>query len=218
MGRRALPSIDSALDVSRHLLAWADLAVPWDQRALFGRAAPLEVEVGTGKGLFLSAAAAADPQADYLGVEIAAKYARFAAARLAKRELPNAKVLHGDAERLFGELLPDGVLRAVHIYFPDPWWKARHKKRRVVNRRFVREVERALEVEGTLHFWTDVEEYFETAIALLAEETRLRGPFGVDERPADHDLDYRTHFERRMRTSGLPVYRAAFRKQLAPPR
>ena len=211
MGRRSLRKLDPTLDLSHHLKSWDELPRPWDPIALFGRTAPLEVEVGSGKGLFLSAAAAARTECDYLGIEIAAKYARHAAARLARQELGNAVVVHGDAERLFGELLPDACLAGVHVYFPDPWWKARHKKRRVMNETFLRDVERTLAPGGTLHFWTDVEEYFTTTLNLLAA-TRLAGPYAVAEQTAEHDLDYRTHFERRMRLHGEPVYRAEFAK------
>lgn len=212
MGRRALRKIDPALDLSRHLKTWDELPRPWAADQLFGRDAPLEVEVGSGKGLFLQSAAAAAPDHNFLGIEIAIKYARFAAARLVKRELTNAVVVHGDAQRLFGELLPDDSLAAVHVYFPDPWWKKRHHKRRVMNERSVRDVERTLAAGGTLHFWTDVRERFDATLELVARETKLVGPLEVAERPAEHGLDYRTHFERRMRLGELPVYRAEFRK------
>ena len=212
MGRRALRPIDPELDLSRHLLVLEKLAPVWDAAGLFGRSAPLEVEVGSGKGLFLSAAAAVDPGADFLGIEIMARYARFAAARIAQREMTNARVIHGDAQHFFRALLPAGSLRAVHVYFPDPWWKARHKKRRVMNESFLRDVERTLVPGGRLHFWTDVEEYFNTSLELLAATTGLSGPNEVAEKPADHDLDYRTHFERRMRLHAAPVYRAEFAK------
>ncbi len=212
MGRRALRKIDPALDLSRHLMTWDQLPQPWDASQLFGREAPLEVEVGSGKGLFLDSAATATPQHNFLGIEIAAKYARFAAARLARHALTNAVVVRGDAQRLFAELFPDNSLTSVHVYFPDPWWKKRHQKRRVMNERFVQNVERKLATAGTLHYWTDVEERFNETLALLAEHTKLTGPLDVPERPAEHDLDYRTHFERRMRLGELPVYRAEFRK------
>jgi len=100
----------------------------------------------------------------------------------------------------------------VHVYFPDPWWKMRHKKRRVMTGPFVADVERVLQAGGGLHFWTDVEEYFQATLDLLAAASRLAGPFAVDERSAEHDLDYRTHFERRTRLLEQPVYRAEFRK------
>src|SRR5919106_6523930 len=105
MGRRALQKIDPLLDLSRHLKTWDELPRPWSAAALFGREAPLEVEVGSGKGLFLQSAATAMPEHDFLGVEVAHRYARFAAARLARQGLTNAIVVDGDAQRLFAELL-----------------------------------------------------------------------------------------------------------------
>jgi tRNA (guanine-N7-)-methyltransferase len=212
MPRRALRKVDPALDLSRYLKTWEQLPNPWHAAALFGRDAPLEVEVGSGKGLFLQSAVATAPERNFLGIEIAQKYASHCAGRLAKRELPNAVMVSGDAERIFHELLPDSSLFAVHVYFPDPWWKKRHHKRRVMNPRFVKDVMRTLAPGGRLHFWTDVQDYFEATLALLAEHTSLTGPLAVDERPAAHDLDFHTHFERRTRLSELPVYRAEFCK------
>jgi tRNA (guanine-N7-)-methyltransferase len=213
MARRALRKIDPALDLTRHLKTWDELSKPWDAQQVFGRIAPLEVEVGSGKGLFLESAATANPQHDFLGIEIAAKYARFAAARLAKRQLQNAVMVHGDAQRLFKDLFPGASLAAVHVYFPDPWWKKRHQKRRVVNKQFLGYVVRTLDSGGLLHYWTDVRERFDETLDLIAEKQELVGPLEVAERPAQHDLDYRTHFERRMRLNDLPVYRAQFRKR-----
>ena len=174
MARRALRKIDPALDLSRHLKLPAELPRPWDAVQLFGRVAPLEIEVGSGKGLFLQSAAASNPAHDFLGIEIATKYARFAAARLAQCELANAVMVHGDAQPIFADLLPDESLAAVHVYFPDPWWKKRHEKRRVLNERFVRHVERTLVSGGSLHYWTDVRERFagDARIARGADDAR----------------------------------------------
>lgn len=213
MSRRALRKIDPQLDLSHYLKTPDQLPQPWSTAALFGCDAPLEVEVGSGKGLFLATAAARAPDHNFLGIEVGLKYARFSAARLAKQRLRNALVLHGDALPVFRELLDDRSLAAVHVYFPDPWWKKRHHKRRVMNEVFVQDVARTLALGGSLHFWTDVKERFEATLALIAEQTPLVGPLEVPERPAEHDLDFRTHFERRMRLGHLPVYRAEFTKQ-----
>jgi tRNA (guanine-N7-)-methyltransferase len=214
MGRRALPKLDPALDLARHLWTVERLPNPWNAAALFADGtAPLEVEIGSGKGLFLQSAATAEPDRNFLGIELAQKYAHHAAARLAKRNLSNAIVVQGDAQRVMCECLPDESLAALHVYFPDPWWKKRHRKRRVINPAFLADVSRTLAPGGTFHFWTDVEEYFQTGLALVAEHTRLTGPLAVDERPAEHDLDFRTHFERRMRLAELSVYRCEFRKE-----
>jgi tRNA (guanine-N7-)-methyltransferase len=212
MGRRALRKIDPRLDLTPYLKTLDGLPYPWDTRALFRRTAPLEVEVGTGKGLFITTVSSERPERNFLGLEISGKYARFAAAKLAKRALTNARIVHGDAQRLFRVWLPDASVAAVHVYFPDPWWKKRHKRRRVFQQQFVRDVERVLVPGGPLHFWTDVEEYFQTTLALIAASTHLAGPFDVSQRSATGDLDYRTHFERRMRLHGEPVYRAEYRK------
>lgn len=214
MGRRALPKLDQTLDLARNFRLVEELPNPWDPARLFADGtAPLELEVGSGKGLFLQSAAAALPQHNFLGIEIAQKYARHAAARLAKQSLTNAVIASGDALGVLHELIPDNHLAAVHVYFPDPWWKKRHRKRRVMNESFLTDVVRTLQPGGRLHFWTDVEEYFETGLALVAEHTPLIGPLAVAETPAAHDLDFRTHFERRMRMAGLPVYRSEFSKQ-----
>lgn len=212
MGRRALRKIDPALDLSDYYCDIDDLPLEFDPGDLFARAAPLEIEVGSGKGLFLQNAAQQMPDRNLLGIEVSRKYARYAAARLAKREIANGRVLCGDAVQIFREALPDRCAATVHVYFPDPWWKKRHRKRRVMNPEFVRHVQRVLEPTGRLHFWTDVQEYFETTLEMILAATELRGPFEVGELTAEHDLDYRTHFERRMRLHGKPVYRAEFCK------
>jgi tRNA (guanine-N7-)-methyltransferase len=213
MGRRALPKIDPTLDLSRHLTTLDQLPRPFDAAAVFGRTAPLEVEVGSGKGLFLLSASGARPECNFLGCEVSRKYATFAAARLVRAARPHARMVHGDASHLFREVLPDHAAAAVHIYFPDPWWKKRHLRRRLMNEPFLTDVRRVLEPGGQLHFWTDVREYFETTVDLVGRLGGFRSPEPVLERPAAHDLDYQTHFERRMRLHAEPVYRAVFQRE-----
>ena len=211
MGRRALRKIEPTLDLTNHLLTLEELPQPFHVAAHFGRELPLEVEVGSGKGLFIQNAAQSHPERGYLGIEVMRKYARFCAARLARRNLQNALMIQGDGLRVFHEYLRDRTVAAVHVYFPDPWWKKRHKKRRVMNKQLLADVQRVLIPGGQLHFWTDVAEYYETSVKLIARETSLIGPLTVQERPATGDLDYQTHFERRTRLHAQVVYRAEYR-------
>jgi tRNA (guanine-N7-)-methyltransferase len=218
MGRRALRKLSADLDLSEHLRVLEAMSAPFETSQHFAAeqvadSRPLEIEVGSGKGLFLANTAAAYPDRNYVGIEIAKKYAQHIAAQLSRRNLPNARIIHGDAEFFFREHLTDGQVAAVHVYFPDPWWKKRHHKRRIMNETFLLQVTRVLAEDGRLHFWTDVADYFQLALELIAERIPLIGPLEVAEPPAAHDLDYHTHFERRTRLDGQPVYRAEFVKR-----
>jgi len=189
-----------------------DLPSHWNAEKLFGRRAPLELEIGSGKGMFLGKAAGLHPQHNFLGIEISKKYARFAAARLIRQNCMNAIMVCGDAALVLQKMIPADTLVAVHVYFPDPWWKRAHRKRRILRPEVLQLIESRLTYGGVLHFWTDVEEYFTSTLDLLAKTTTLQGPFEVQEQEAEDDMDYRTHFERRTRMHGERVYRVMYQK------
>jgi tRNA (guanine-N7-)-methyltransferase len=168
--------------------------------------------VGSGKGLFLETQTQRHPDRYYIGNELAFGYARLAAFRLAKLGVKNGLMIQGDGLRLFRDWVADSSLDAVHVYFPDPWWKERHRKRRVMQASFIADIHRTLKSGGRLHFWTDVEEYYQTTCELIAAHSALVGPVFVPEPLAEHDRDYRTHFERRMRRHDHPVFRSYFLK------
>lgn len=173
---------------------------------------PMELEIGSGKGLFLTQAAQANPDRVFIGLELATKYARDAQAKLNRLGVTNGCFIACDAVAVMQHDVRDTSLAAVHVYFPDPWWKSRHKKRRVLSDETIRNIQRTLVPSGQLHFWTDVLDYYEEAVARIVEISSLKGPFYVPEPAATHTMDYRTHFERRTRLNGLPVYRARFQK------
>jgi tRNA (guanine-N7-)-methyltransferase len=203
-----------SLDVSSHLLDTQhfspDRPLNWPE--IFGSDRPVELEVGSGKGLFLASASVQRPEHNFLGIEISRKYARLAAERAIKRGAGNVRLWPGDARPVLSRMVPPASLRAVHVYFPDPWWKKRHKKRRVFTAELVAAVARALEPSGTLRVATDVEEYFDVMRSLVAAEPLLAElpPPAVKE--PEHDLDYLTNFERKFRLEGRAIYRVAYQK------
>ncbi len=193
------------IDISSYLIDPPSLAEPEliDWHRLFGIGQPVELEIGSGKGLFLINAATRDVRCNFLGIELARKYAKLAAERLARRNLTNARVWRGDARFVLGRLVPAASLRAVHVYFPDPWWKKRHKKRRVFTDVLVTQIARTLQPGGQLFIASDVEEYFTLMRALIAASDHFEE--NVDPWPgeAGESADYLTNFERKYRIEGL---------------
>ena len=212
MGRRALPKLDPAIDFKQHVSEVDDLTAPFDPQLFFDQPRDLEIEVGSGKGLFIHNESGRVTSRNFIGNEIAKKYCHFAAYRLAKAQRSNAHMLRGDGLKFFRELMPPESAVAVHVYFPDPWWKERHRRRRVMQPGFIADLQRVLKPGGIFHFWTDVEEYFEQTIGLMKEHSNLSDPIHVEEPPSTHDMDYRTHFERRMRKNEHDVFRCQFKK------
>ena len=220
MPRSPIKRPPASLDLSEVLRDIDELPEKLSSSSLFGNSSPLEIEIGSGKGLFLTTASAANPKHNFLGIEIMAKYAAHSAGRLLKSrtDTPDAKfnamMVSGNAEPLFQDRIDAGSLEAVHVYFPDPWWKKRHRKRRVVNETSIRNISRVLRSGGRLHFWTDVLDYFENTVEMIAEISPEFGvPIPEEEAAANHDLDYRTHFERRSRQHQIPVYRVRYERQ-----
>src|SRR5262249_4529201 len=174
---------------------------PLDWQHVFGNAHPVEIEVGFGKGLFLLTASQTRADVNFLGIEIERKYTLYTATRLAKRNAGNVRLVCGDARTFFRDRVPAASVQAVHVYFPDPWWKQRHRKRRVFTPEFAQECGRVLASGGRLHVATDVEEYFHEIRALLAAQPRLQEAPPPAESQPRHDLDYLTNFERKYRQS-----------------
>ena len=135
----------------------------WEE--VFGNANPVQVEIGIGKGRFLIESAQKFPSVNFLGIEWAAKYLRIARDRSLKRELGNVRFVRTDAKEFVEFFVPTSSIAAYHIYFPDPWPKKRHHKRRLFDPTFVAELERTLAEDGKLWLATDHLEYFEVIVA-----------------------------------------------------
>lgn len=162
-------------------LTLSELPRPWDLDALLA-GGPWEVELGFGKGRFLLERAAAHRERRFLGVEVASKYYRLALGRARRRGLGNVLLVRGEALYLLSAVLPAAFAAAVHVYFPDPWPKSRHHKRRLFDPMTVDLVLGLLRPGGELFFATDFLGYGEIVAEILAgfpglAVERLDGPW-----------------------------------------
>lgn len=203
---------DSSIDVSAIWSVGSEWPEVIDFSQAFQNNHPVELEIGSGKGLFLLRQSQLFSNVNFVGLEWAKKYAQAGAARMIKRGITNVRVVSVDA-RVFVPRIPDASLAAAHIYFPDPWWKRRQRKRRIVEPEFIALLAGKLRPQSTLWFATDVQEYFEMAAKVFAGEPQLsRGPDPEVAEP-EHDLDYLTHFERKYRKEGRAIFRARYIRQ-----
>jgi tRNA (guanine-N7-)-methyltransferase len=189
-----------------YLLKPPDPPVPLDGPAIFGNDHPLEIEVGCGKGAFLVDHALKHPERNFLGIEIDRGLHLYVATRLAKREMRHVRMVGGDVIRFLQDCIATGCVAAVHIYFPDPWWKRRHLKRRVFTAEFVRQCERVLQADGRLYLATDVEEYFHQIMKTVEGSSRLQP---TEEVPP---LEAETNFARKAKLQARDVWRITYQK------
>lgn len=173
-----------------------DPTVPFDAERVFGRRAPLVLEIGSGMGEATAAMAAADPGRDVLAVEVHTPGLGNLLRLVEAAGLSNVRVLEADAREVLRDLLAPGSLDEVRVFFPDPWPKSRHAKRRLVTTGFADLVASRLRPGGRLHVATDWESYADQAAAVLSTHADF-GPLGRDrgDRP-------RTRFERKGLAAG----------------
>jgi tRNA (guanine-N7-)-methyltransferase len=194
----------------RFIVAMDDPARPASATALFDRPAPLEVELGCGRGRFLEARAAACPDVNFIGVDRLLLRLRKCDLKFVARGLTNARVVHGDALRVCEEFLPPGGVRTFYLFFLDPWPKRRHHRRRLFSPKVMELLHRLLEPGGALHIATDHADYFQAARRLLTADPRLE-PIAPFEPTAEEQTD----FEALFRGLGRSIHRCSARKRLA---
>ncbi len=208
---------EPTVDLHPYFQTLDELDGPIDWVQFFGNENPVELDIGCGRGMFLVRASLANPNVNYVGVEIDYKEGRRAARRLWKRSLPNARVLGGDARDFLRKYVPPHSVSAVHVYFPDPWWKRKHKKRRLFNHVFTDLLAWVLKEGGEVHAWTDVEDYFEVIQALMDHHRHFEPLPPPPEHQPQHDMDYMTSFERKKRKEGKTIYRGRWRRGAVDP-
>lgn len=197
----------------RYGVAWSP-ATPLDLAALFGNRRPVVLEIGFGNGDSLAEMAAADPGRNWLGVEVHGPGVGHLLLQIERRQLTNLRVLRHDAVELLAQGLAPGSLDRAQLYFPDPWPKTRHHKRRILSPRFVALLGRVIRPGGVFHAATDWEPYAEQMLAVLESPggpfVNLAGPGCFAERPPERPL---TRFERRGERLGHRVRDLVFRRR-----
>ncbi|TVR12207.1 MAG: tRNA (guanosine(46)-N7)-methyltransferase TrmB [Planctomycetota bacterium] len=155
---------------------------PLEPSAIFARTAKLRLEIGFGHGRFLSQMAAAHPEEDFLGIEALPIRVTKTAHWSHKRGADNVRLICGDADRLLQQLIPEQSLHRVYILFPDPWPKQRHRRRRLVNRRFLHSLTRCVAPGGRFIFASDTHNY---AMQTLSNLSTLPSGLWVNNYAAD---------------------------------
>ena len=176
-----------------------------DWPAVFGRSAPLILEIGFGNGETLATTAAAHPENNYLGIEVHRPGAGSLLRRLEAQDLRNVRVMLGDASKILAQRIADASLTAVHLFFPDPWPKKRHHKRRLVQPDFAALVARKLEPGGYFHLATDWPTYAEHMAAVLSATPGLVDAGGTAQFQKLVGERLSTRFEQRGRMLGHEV-------------
>ena len=181
-----------------------------DFSAQFGRSAPVVLEIGFGMGETTARIAAALPETDFLGVEVHAPGVGALLKQIGELELRNVRVIRHDAAAVVQDMIAPATLAGIHLFFPDPWPKKRHHKRRLVQPAFVGLLASRLQPDGYLHLATDWEEYAQQMLDVLSAEPLLRNTTGgFSPRPAHRPL---TKFEQRGMRLGHGVWDVVFRR------
>ena len=190
--------------------------IPYSAQALaldaaFGRAAPKIIEIGFGMGETTAAIAQANPGNDYLALEVHTPGVGSLLKQIEEKHLGNVRIIQHDAVEVLRDMLADNSLDGAHIFFPDPWHKTRHNKRRLIQPPFVAQLARKLKPGGYIHVATDWQDYAEQVLAVLSAEPLLENTAAdYAPRPAYRPL---TKFEQRGLRLGHGVWDLVFRRK-----
>jgi tRNA (guanine-N7-)-methyltransferase len=186
---------------------------PLEPRAVFGREAPLVLEIGFGMGDSLLAMAEAEPDKDFIGIEVHPPGVGRLINNAGKLGLKNLRVYMADAVDVLNDCIADGSLDRFQLYFPDPWHKKKHHKRRIVQPEFVRLICAKLKAGGLLHMATDWENYAEHMLEVLEAESLLENTASKNSYSERPEFRPETKFERRGQRLGHGVWDLLYRRK-----
>ena len=200
-----------ALDILKPRFGIDYTAQPLDLNAAFDRSAPKILEIGFGMGDTTATIAANHPQNDYLALEVHSPGVGSLLKQIGEQNLTNIRIIQHDAVEVLRDMIADGALDGVHIFFPDPWHKKRHNKRRLIQSPFIAKLVTKLKPGGYIHVATDWQEYAEQVLAVLPAEPALENTAAdYAPKPAYRPL---TKFEQRGLRLGHGVWDLVFIKK-----
>ncbi len=180
---------------------------------IFGRPGPVHIEIGTGKATFLLNQARAQTDANFLGIERDNKYYRYAVDRIGRWQLTNVRIIRTDAATFLANFVPDSSIDCFHIYFPDPWPKRRHHKRRFFCPANLGHLLRCLKTNGWIRIATDHTDYFEKIKQMITDQNeKLEEIEFLPAAGADSSEQTGTNYERKYLKDQRPIYTLAVRK------
>jgi len=198
------PEIEIKLNQFEERLDWAELY--FDNN-------PVVIEIGSGKGRFLMKAAKDNPDKNFLGIEKSLKYSRVLNRRAKKEELENLRLLNTEAGYFISKYIPENSVSEYHIYFPDPWPKKRHNKRRLINSAFLEVLTASLKPGGCIYYATDFKNYFDQMIAVSRACSKIKEIAYQEISPSDEDPEAAlTDYERKYLIQGRSIFKATYEK------
>ncbi len=181
---------------------------------IFRRSGPVHVEIGSGKGSFLLSQSIHSPHINFLGIEWARKYCRYCIDRFGRRGIENVRMIRADAADFVCRFIPDSSVACFHVYFPDPWPKTRHHKRRFLSDGNIPHLFRCLNPDGTIRFVTDDAKYYEATVTLIQKLDYYWEKRDFIPLPGTPDGELvGTNYERKYRNEGRPVFAIEIRKR-----
>ena len=176
----------------------------WNE--LFGNDHPIHIEIGMGKGQFITGMAKAHPEINYIGVEMQVSVVSIALDKLIEQPLPNLKLLHVDGSALT-EYFADSEVDQIYLNFSDPWPKKRHEKRRLTYKTFLAVDEQILRPNGEIHFKTDNQGLFEYSLASFSQYGMILKQVWLDLHQSQFEGNIITEYEEKFSSKGQRIYR-----------
>ncbi len=206
MRQRNKPWADEMIAANRQWLIADPEAHKGRWHQIFANSYPIHIEIGTGKGQFIIGMAKANPEINYIGIELSKKVIVSALEKLVAEECPNVRLLHVNASDL-PTYFEKGEIARIYLNFSDPWPKLRHEKRRLTHHNFLKIYQSLFKETGEIHFKTDNRGLFEYSLISFTSFKMALNQVSLDLHSSDFEGNIMTEYEKKFSAKGNPIYR-----------